>query len=54
MNPRVLVDMRAGAAGGVHRQPCGRQDVLGSLPPAGLTSIHPTAEKGNSQKFIFR
>jgi hypothetical protein len=28
--------------------------VLGSLPPEGLTSIHPTAEKGNSQKFIFR
>jgi hypothetical protein len=65
MNPRELVDMRAGAAGqscgaelrgGVRRQPCGRQDVLGSLPPeaaspAGLTSIHPTGETDNSANF---
>jgi hypothetical protein len=42
--------------GGVHRQPCGRQEVHGGLPPeaappAGLTSIDLTAEKEKSANF---
>jgi hypothetical protein len=29
MNPRQQVEMRAGAAGGVHRQPCGQSVARG-------------------------